>query len=145
MGFKIFLKEEKSKFPFEISELENICKLTFKLTGKREGHISLVVCNDSFIEELNERYRKKKGPTDVLSFSMRGGEFSDIGNNLLGDIVISLETAKRQAFELGETPKEEFFTLFIHGLLHLLGFTHDSLEKERVMVDYTKRILLGVN
>jgi len=145
MSFQIFIKEKNAKLPFKKEELEKVCRLTFKMTKKKEGDVSLVVCDNSFIKKLNEKYKKEKGPTDVLSFSMREGEFSGIGSNLLGDIIVSMEMAKMQADKLGETLKEEFFILFIHGLLHLLGFNHNNGGEEKIMMDYTREIILGVN
>ena len=77
---------------------------------------------------MNSNFRGKNKPTDVLSFPLREGIGGKVAGNALGDIVISLETTKRQAKELGATIKEELLRLLIHGLLHLLGYDHEGVS-----------------
>jgi probable rRNA maturation factor len=108
------------------------------------GEISLVVCDDAFISELNRAYRKKNRATDVLSFSMRDVVSGDSSDPVLGDIIISVQTAEVQAREEGTTIEEEFKFLFTHGLLHLLGYTHDQRDDEKLMMGMTKEILAGI-
>jgi probable rRNA maturation factor len=75
---------------------------------------------------------------------MREEETPQIGSNILGDIIISIDTARRQANAMGETLDEEFLILFIHGLLHLLGYTHNYQKDEKTMMEFTKKILSEV-
>lgn len=83
---------------------------------------------------LNRRYRGKDKTTDVLSFSLREGAFSHIQPHILGDIVIAVPTAARQATEAGHTLGREIDILLVHGLLHLLGYNHElSDDEERRM------------
>lgn len=89
--------------------------------------VSILLTDDKQIAELNRTYREIEGPTDVLSFSQIEGEdeFADEAEeSLLGDIVISVETAQRQAQERGHSLDDEMDTLLAHGLLHLLGYDH---------------------
>jgi probable rRNA maturation factor len=109
----------------------------------KPGEISLVVCDDAFISELNQDYRKREGPTDVLSFAMREGELGDTADPVLGDIIISIQTTERQARENGKTVGEEFRLLFTHGVLHLLGYTHGNDEDAKKMQALTNMILGG--
>ncbi len=74
---------------------------------------------------LNRRYRGKDRTTDVLSFPMREGAFADLRPELLGDIVISVPAAERQAKEAGHSLIREIERLLVHGLLHLLGYDHE--------------------
>jgi probable rRNA maturation factor len=91
-----------------------------KLKG---SELSVLLCDDAFITDLNTRWRQKPEPTDVLSFAM--GEGEQIGDeDVLGDIVISTETAARQAAGLGHTLEVELKVLLVHGLCHLLGYDH---------------------
>jgi len=83
----------------------------------RDPEISVVLCDDAFIQSLNAQYRGKDKPTDVLSFAQDDPD-------LLGDIVISLPTAAHQAEVAGWTLENEVALLGVHGLLHLLG--HDD-------------------
>ena len=127
-----------------VSTLKKVAQTTFEVTGMPAGEISLVICDDIFIAELNREYRRKNRPTDVLSFSMDGNEVCNDANPVLGDIVISVQTAAVQARDQGTTIEEEFIFLFIHGLLHLLGYTHDHGDDEKVMMDMTSEILSGI-
>lgn len=95
-----------------------------KHLGLPKGELSILLCDDAFIQDLNAQWRQKDEPTDVLSFAMGEGEDADLTPDLLGDIVISIETAARQGEALGLTLDEEVRVLLVHGLLHLLGYDH---------------------
>jgi len=86
--------------------------------------------DDHQIKKLNQKYLYRSRPTDVISFSQIEGEFSHININLLGDVVISVETAKRQAKQVKTTLQDEITFLLIHGILHLLGYDHESSTKK---------------
>ncbi len=103
--------------------------------SNNEYEISLLVTNDEVIHQYNKEYRQKDAPTDVLSFPMED-------EIMLGDIVISLDTAKRQALERDIELNREAAFLFIHGLLHLLGYDHEtSKEDEEEMFSLQEEIL----
>ena len=87
--------------------------------------LTLLLVNDARIRALNHGYRKQDRPTDVLAFSAREGVFGNLDSGLLGDVVVSTETAQRQAIEAGHRPDEEILRLLIHGVLHLLGHDHE--------------------
>jgi probable rRNA maturation factor len=106
---------------------------------KRE--MSIVIVSDKSIRLLNNEYRKLNKPTDVLSFAMSEGDFAEISGDILGDIIVSLETARRQAREKHKSIQEEVTFLVIHGLLHLLGFDHQTDREERVMNRESARLL----
>lgn len=98
--------------------------------------VSVLYTDDPFIRELNQQYRGENTPTDVLSFAMMSPEEMDITFGLpeiLGDIVISLDTAGRQAQERGVPLKEEVTLLLVHGCLHLLGYDHGNPKEEAIM------------
>ena len=95
-----------------------------KHLGLPKGELSIVLCDDPFIQDLNARWRQKNEATDVLSFALGEGEDADLTPDLLGDIVISVETAARQGASLGLSLDEELRVLLVHGLLHLLGYDH---------------------
>ena len=82
------------------------------------GRFSVALVSDRRIAAFNRRYRGQPRPTDVLAFSASG-------NGYLGDVVISVETARRQARRFGHSLGEEIKLLMLHGLLHLLGYDHD--------------------
>lgn len=95
---------------------------------------SLRLTDDATIRELNREFRQKDKATDVLAFAQREGPWAGVGHELLGDIVISLSTARRQAKR--KTPAgvhAEVRFLASHGLCHLLGYDHRDDEEERLM------------
>jgi probable rRNA maturation factor len=106
--------------------------------GLEQKELSLVLCDDPTIHALNRDYRHKDKPTDVLAFAMNEGEegtafFEGLHSHVLGDVVISLETAARQAKEHARAPEDELTMLLAHGLLHLLGLDHRDRTEERRM------------
>ncbi|KAI3522440.1 hypothetical protein L1887_00199 [Cichorium endivia] len=103
--------------------------------------LSILLCNDEFIRELNKDWRNEDHATDVLSMSQHVPELK-LPMLMLGDIIISVETAARQAEERGHTLLDEIRVLMVHGLLHLLGFDHElSEEAEAEMEDEEERLL----
>ena len=115
--------------------MEKTLLTAMELTDQKEtSEVSLLLTDDQKIQSLNRKYRGIDAPTDVLAFSQIENLNSlpaskDEKEILLGDIVISVETAQRQAAELGHSLLYELILLSIHGFLHLLGFDHDY-EKE---------------
>lgn len=107
--------------------------------------VSLVFADDEYIRELNLEYRGKDMSTDVLSFALdEGDEPKVVGGPeevLLGDIIISLETASRQAEEFGHSLERELAYLTVHGLLHLLGYDHGSEPEKLRMREQEERVL----
>ncbi|MFT3921993.1 MAG: rRNA maturation RNase YbeY [Myxococcales bacterium] len=96
------------------------------------AELSILLCDDPTIHTLNRDHRRKDKPTDVLAFALREGKPVP-GSKALGDVVISLDTAARQAEELGRTLWDEVTWLLAHGLLHLLGYDHRTVAEERRM------------
>jgi probable rRNA maturation factor len=91
-----------------------------------EREIELIICNNETIQQLNSKYRSKNKPTDVLSFPLEGG-FDTLP---LGSIVMSADMIRQKANEFGHSPQDESILLFIHGLLHLLGYDHEVDQGE---------------
>lgn len=114
------------------------------------AEVSLTLTDDEGIQILNRDYRHLDQPTDVLSFPLLeeyGDEPEVVGGNqdyLLGDIVISLERALVQAGEFGHSLERELGFLFVHGLLHLLGYDHDTAEGEADMREREEATLQGL-
>ena len=100
------------------------------------GELTISLTDDAEIQALNRDYAGEDHATDVLSFSMREGEGGELHPQLLGDVVISVETAARQAAAGGRSLDEELFHLAVHGLAHLLGYDHATKAEERVMFGF---------
>jgi len=105
-----------------------------------QEEVSFLLTDDEQIHDLNKQWRGKDKPTDVLAFPLREGEFPELRGGLLGDVVISLETADRQAREHGHSLREEAVFLLAHGLLHLLGWDHDTKAKDAAMRRESERL-----
>jgi len=110
------------------------------------AELTVSLVDDAAIRRLNRTYRGKDRPTDVLAFALREGRRTPGDDALLGDVVISLDTATRQARARGVDTAEELRTLLIHGVLHLLGYDHErSAAAARRMHTMERRLrtLLG--
>jgi probable rRNA maturation factor len=144
--FQLDIREEDVSLPVDRELLVDISRQVFRDTGSAVADISLVVCTDAFIQELNSRYRNRTEPTDVLSFSLREGfvDESSPSPRALGDIVISVETVKRQSGDDSRSLEEEFLHIYLHGLLHLLGFTHETDGDEQEMNTIIEKTLSEV-
>ncbi len=98
-----------------------------------EAELSVSLIDDDLMAAMNERFRERVGPTDVLSFSLVEGEHAEHRGGMLGDVVLDLEVAERQAREQGHSLDDELLRLLIHGTLHLLGHDHEDEQEARVM------------
>lgn len=95
------------------------------------SEVSVLFCGDAEIRRLNRDYRRKDRPTDVLSFPQEEQWDRGMRSPSLGDLVISMETAKRQARRFGTTFRREIFRLTAHGLLHLAGYDHEKVPASK--------------
>jgi probable rRNA maturation factor len=111
--------------------------------GERDSAISLSLIGDGAMRELNRDYRGKDAATDVLSFPMEHAPAPD-AERLLGDVVISVDTAARQATEYDATLQRELYRLLIHGLLHLAGHDHVRAAERRVMEREERRLAAAI-
>jgi probable rRNA maturation factor len=106
-----------------------------------DAEVSVLLIGDGAMRTLNRRYRDKDRTTDVLSFPLREGKFSSVQHHLLGDIVISVPAAARQARAAGETLVDEIDRLLVHGFLHLLGYDHERGGAEALRMEARERRL----
>jgi probable rRNA maturation factor len=111
------------------------------LAGLRTAEVSVLVVGDRAMRTLNRRYRGKDRTTDVLSFPMRSGGNARLQAHLLGDIVISLPVAARQARADGEPLSTAIDRLLVHGFLHLLGYDHEQGPEETRRMEARERRL----
>lgn len=128
----------------EIDEVKKVINYALeqeKLTGVI---FNIIFVDDSYITSLNHDYRGKNCSTDVLSFALLDNLPFDLGQyRLLGDIYISIETAKRQALEYNHSLVKELSFLAVHGFLHLLGYNHINKKDEKIMFEKQEWILNG--
>jgi probable rRNA maturation factor len=109
--------------------------------GNPDGELSIVIADDLQIQALNHQYLNRPRPTNVIAFPMQDGTFPDINPNMLGDVVISVDTAAQEAKDLGIDFEERFNFLLIHGILHLFGYDHETCKKdERIMEEKSEEL-----
>jgi len=131
--------EVGSRFRNAVDEewLRDVVALVLAAEGVAQAEVGVVVTGDSAVRDLNRRYRGEDERTDVLSFALRenAGEFilPPGESTRLGDVVISLPAARRQAKQAGHSVERELALLVVHGLLHLLGYDHAVEAEERLM------------
>lgn len=107
-----------------------------------DKELSILFTDDSRISHLNRHYLKKNGPTNVLAFPMEGGAPSGIDSPMLGDVVISVDSALRESRGLGENLEFTIHRLLIHGVLHLMGYDHEkSADGAKQMEKEEKRLI----
>ena len=124
----------------DVAQLRSRARATLAAIGHRSSELSIALVDDAEIAELNREHREKTGPTDVLSFSLLEGDFREHRGVLLGDVVISLETAARQAADRHRSLAEEVSKLLIHGVLHLIGHDHEQDDEARTMQVEERRL-----
>jgi len=104
-----------------------------KLVNCADKEISITFVDDPTIQRINRQYLSRDKVTNVISFSLLEGDFSDMNRGLLGDIVISVDTACRDAKNGNFEFTEELIFLIIHGLLHLTGYNHENTSKTEAL------------
>lgn len=137
----------------DIQNLQNIANVdenriiecsgfVLKTMGEDDAELSLVLVNDMYIRNLNWKYRQNDSSTDVLAFPMRDSR--RLSGNILGDVVISVETAKREAKKRKKDLQDELDLYFVHGILHLLGYDDEKIRKRKKMKDKEKELMKGL-
>ena len=153
METMIINQQNKVEYTRELQQVINrVIKAAARLTKLPENsEVSVMIVDNSYIQELNFIYRNKNRPTDVLSFAMNelGEDEPDFDfsgeTQVLGDIVISLEQALKQSEEYGHSLQRELGYLVAHGMLHLLGYDHEAEDETQLMRGLEEKIMQAVN
>lgn len=124
----------------DVGALRRRARAILRAVGEARSELSVTLVDDAEIEALNTRWRGQPRATDVLSFSLLEGDFADRRGGLLGDVVISVETAARQAAERHRALDEIVTRLLIHGVLHLIGHDHEQDDEARLMRREERRV-----
>jgi probable rRNA maturation factor len=122
-----------------LARVRRILDATARVAGGRDREVSVFFCGDRRMAGLNRRWRRKNGPTDVLAFPA-----GESGARFLGDIVISIPYATRQARRRSDPPLREIDRLLVHGFLHLLGYDHETDDGEMDALEARLRARLGI-
>jgi probable rRNA maturation factor len=167
----IYFHNDVKKSGIDVRRLKSVARVLLSAVDEAESALSLSLVHDNRIQELNREHRGKDKPTDVLSFPLNPSDFGDptsltgaptsmsarpprakpVGSpnpsknqpeRLLGDVVISVDTARRQAAEYDAPLQNEVYRLLIHGLLHVMGHDHEEAA-ERAVMEAEERRLAG--
>lgn len=122
----ISIENRQKEFKIDRRRLRGSLKRLLRELHCEESEIGLLLVNDDQIRDFNRTYLNRNRSTNVISFAMQEGKFSEINPQLLGDIILSVETAHRDAAAAHLDFMEEVEFLVIHGLLHLLGYEHEN-------------------
>lgn len=139
---KIAIGNRQRRHRVEAKRIRRLAERTLNALGFIDSELSVTIVGDRTIRRLNREYRGFDKPTNVLSFPMSEGEFPDLNPQLLGDVVISADTAYREAQEQGISFFERFGFLLLHGILHVTGYDHErSGEAEAQRMERKQRQL----
>ena len=133
---------KKTNCPIRLLLIKKIADVFTRNVKKAKGEVEIIAVNDQEMKELNRDYRGKNITTDVLSFAF--SEDKKISSDYLGQIFISYPQIKRQAKEFKIKEKEELARMLTHGLLHLVGFDHNTKIKEQKMLKLQEKIIKKV-
>ncbi|GAX91514.1 rRNA maturation RNase YbeY [Effusibacillus lacus] len=144
-----------AEFAFDVVELlTKAIRAAAAFEQIEAGEVVVSLVDDETIRELNRTYRKKDAPTDVLSFALQESDEEEpdilysedeaVDSEPLGDIVISIPTALRQAEEYSHSLERELAFLAVHGFLHLIGYDHGTEEEEKEMFSRQESILVNI-
>lgn len=126
----------------DLKELENLLTFALNKEDVQNASVNVILVDNDMIRKINREYREKDYATDVISFALEEGlEFPNGGIRILGDIYISVEKAEEQGNLYEHGFRREISFLAIHGLLHLLGYNHETEEEEEVMFGRQELIL----
>jgi probable rRNA maturation factor len=134
----VHYRNEVRRSGVDARALKAVALVLLGAVDEPDAAISLTIVDDETIREINRDFRGKDKATDVLSFPLEPEPFSQ--ERLLGDIVISIDTARRQAADYDAPVQNEIYRLLIHGLLHVLGHDHEEAE-DRVIMEREERRL----
>ncbi len=141
MTVRLTLPPRSRQLPrFDSRLLRSRASRMLKEVGQSISELSIAIVLDEEIAALNAEHRGKRSATDVLSFSLLEGDHSDRRGKLLGDVVIGIETAARQARAAHRSLDEELARLLIHGILHLLGWDHEESAEAKLMRAEERRL-----
>jgi probable rRNA maturation factor len=138
----VLIENRQDKYVITPKSLKEKAQAILSALGSPDGELSILLLDDPQIAVLNKDYLQREGPTNVIAFPMREGAFVEITPDLLGDVVISLETAEKEGLAAGMTMQDRLGELMVHGILHLFGYDHETTETEARRMEAKSRELL---
>lgn len=127
-----------------IKKVKQKAKAILNALACPDGELSLVLVDDATIATYNQQYLGRTGPTNVIAFPMQEGEFSGIHPEMIGDVMISLDTCRKEAESADISIEKRFDELLVHGILHLFGYDHVNSEQEAAAMEQKSQELLKI-
>ncbi len=140
-GERISVISDGVSFPLSKVRIKRLARRILFLLKEKDAEVCIFFVNDAKMRRLNLAYRKIDRPTDCLAFPMREGAGGKIHREILGDIVISVDTAKSNSRYFNSTVKKEITLYILHGILHLLGFKDTTASARKKMRRIEERII----
>lgn len=132
---EVLIQNRQNRHQFLTPVIQTTAGRILSALGYPDAQLSILIVDDDQMAQLNQDYLNHAGPTNVIAFPMQEGPFGDITPGLLGDVVVSADTAHREAAAAGMAMTDRFNQLLIHGILHLVGYTHLQSEEAAAVMD----------
>jgi probable rRNA maturation factor len=141
----IQIANRQKRHRISLSRMRRNSRILLNSLGHPEAELSILLVDDLQIAAMNRAYLSREGPTNVIAFPMQEGRFAHLSPHLLGDVVISVDTAWREARAAGLDLEERLTQLVVHGVLHLCGYDHEHDAREaRRMAAKSRQLLKTV-
>jgi len=141
-GMEVLVNNRQSSCGISLKKIQQTVKVILNALDCPDGEISILIVDDPQMEKLNRKYLNRTGPTNVIAFPMREGEFSHLSPQLLGDVVISTDTAAKEAQNSAMSMEQRFSELLVHGILHLFGYDHETSDQDARKMEKKNQELL---
>jgi len=141
----VLIDNRQERHPAMPARIEQKARAILDALGCPEKELSILLVDDLQIADLNATYLSREGPTNVIAFPMQEGEFADVSPDLLGDVVISVDTAEREGTAAGMDVETRTVELLVHGVLHLMGYDHEhDVAEARRMEEKSVAVLEAI-
>jgi probable rRNA maturation factor len=141
----ILIEDRQKKINVDLRRVKQVLSRIMNYLDCKDKEISLSFVDNNEIRKINKRYLNRDYSTNVITFSLTEGEFGNINPKVLGDIVISVERASKDAEEAGIELSDELEFLMIHGILHLLNYNHENTsEDEAQKMERKEQEIFGI-
>jgi probable rRNA maturation factor len=141
----IQIANRQKQHPISLRKIHRRTRSILEALKSPEAELSILLVDDLQIGAMNRQFLGRQGPTNVIAFPMREGRFAGLNPNLLGDVVISVDTAHREARAAGLGLEERITQLLVHGILHLHGYDHEhDAAQARRMAAKSRRLMATI-
>ena len=138
----VLIENRQSALDISLRKIRTEAQIILDALDCPDGELSVLIVDDSQIAELNQQYLDRQGPTNVLAFPMSLEPFSEETPQILGDVVISVDTAQNEGKIAGISTEERLRELLVHGILHLFNYDHEETDEKAHEMDQKNNALL---